>query len=89
MHDEEAGERLARAGGRGDQRVVPGRDVRPALRLGLGGAVGEAAPEPRAHGRMEVGEAARRRARLGRLGRRHRAGHLQYHASILAQGYDN
>ena len=47
---------------------TPGGDERPALRLRLGGALGEAAPEPRAHGRMEAGEAARRRTRLRWLG---------------------
>ena len=34
---EERGQRLARAGGRGDQRGVAGEDVRPALLLRLGG----------------------------------------------------
>src|SRR6185295_1540388 len=39
---EEAGERLARSGGRGDEGVGAGRDVAPPARLRRGGAVGEA-----------------------------------------------
>src|SRR5207302_7371668 len=51
--DEEAGQRLAGAGGRGDQRVLAGRDVRPALKLRRRRARREAALEPGAYGRME------------------------------------
>ena len=54
--DEEAAEGLARSGGRGDQRVVAGRDVRPALGLGRGGPLGEAPPEPLRDGRVEPGQ---------------------------------
>ena len=42
---EEGGERLARAGGRGDQRVRPGGDGRPGLRL-HGGRLRERVREP-------------------------------------------
>jgi len=50
---EEGGQRLSRAGRRGDQRVASLRDGGPALRLRLGRAVGKAALEPAAHGGME------------------------------------
>ena len=50
---EERGERLARAGGREEQRVVAGRDRGPALRLGVGGR-GEARLEPGPDGRGEA-----------------------------------
>ena len=53
---EEPGERLARAGGRGDQRVVARGDVGPALGLWGGGALGEPAPEPLRDGRVESGQ---------------------------------
>ena len=54
---EEAGEGLARAGGRGDERVAAGGDVRPALApAGAVGPVGEAAPEPLGHRRVEPGQ---------------------------------
>src|SRR5690606_7504593 len=51
--DEEPGQRLARTGGRGDERVAPLGDVRPPGPLRGGGAVGEAAGEPRRHGGVE------------------------------------
>ncbi len=51
--DEEPGERLARAGRRRDQRVGARGDVRPRVALRRSGAVGEAAPEPRADRGME------------------------------------
>ena len=51
--DEEGGERLARAGRRGDEGVLAAGDRRPAERLGGGGAGGEAATEPLRDRRME------------------------------------
>jgi hypothetical protein len=53
---EEPRQRLARAGGGGDQRVGPRPDVRPPQPLGLGRPLGEPAPEPRRHRRMEPGQ---------------------------------
>ena len=44
--DEEAGERLPRAGRRRDERVGARGDVRPGVALRRGGTVGEPAPEP-------------------------------------------
>ena len=54
--DEEPGERLARAGGRGDERVVAGGDLGPTFGLRGGGALGEPAPEPLRDGRVEPGQ---------------------------------
>ena len=54
--DEKRGERLARAGGRGDQCIGAARDGRPAGGLRLGGSGGEAPLEPGADGRMKGGE---------------------------------
>ena len=42
---EEGGERLARAGGRGDERMLAAPDGAPAFELGVGG-LGEAARPP-------------------------------------------
>jgi hypothetical protein len=67
--DQERGERLARAGRRRDQRVGARRDVRPALGLRLGRTVGEAAPEPLGHGRMEAVDGATGAGRGGEFGR--------------------
>ena len=53
--DEEAGERLTRAGGGRDKDVAARRDVRPRCRLGLGGPGGEPPGEPRRHGGVEEG----------------------------------
>ena len=53
--DEEGRERLARSGGRGDQRGASGEDVRPALLLRLGGRA-EARDEPLGNERMSPGE---------------------------------
>ena len=49
---QEGGQRLARSGGRGDERVAPGQDLHPAALLRLRGRV-EGALEPRADGRMK------------------------------------
>ena len=51
--DEEGGERLAGAGGGGDQRVAAGDDLGPAERLSVGGRA-ELALEPGADGGMEA-----------------------------------
>ena len=51
---EEGRQRLARAGGRGDQHVAPRRDLRPRRLLCRGGC-GEGALEPGADGRMKLG----------------------------------
>ncbi len=84
--DEERGERLARAGGRGDQRVAARGDRRPARGLGLRRAQREAPLEPGADGGMEAVErghassvyqgrrAARRRPALRVSGIGHGAG---------------
>ena len=50
----ERGERLARAGRRGDQRVAPGLDRGPGLGL-RGGGRREGFGEPLGHGRVEQG----------------------------------
>jgi hypothetical protein len=68
--DEEPGERLARPGGGGDQRVAPRGDVRPALRLRRRGPLGEAAAEPCRHRRVEGVEGVAHRG--GRRGERER-----------------
>ena len=52
---QEGGERLARAGGRGDEHVLAGGDGRPGLRLGRGRRL-ERALEPVAYGRREGGQ---------------------------------
>ena len=71
---EEAGERLARAGGRGDQRVGARRDVRPAVALRRRRPLGEAPTEPLADRRMEAVD--RRATPQGELVRtRHNGGH--------------
>ncbi len=54
--DEEGGQRLARAGGRGDQDVAPRRDERPALDLRRHRPVRKAPGEPLLDDRMESGE---------------------------------
>ena len=64
--DEEAGQGLARAGGRGDQGVGALGDTRPPLLLGRGGAGREAAGEPGGDGGMEPVEPGV----PGRVGRR-------------------
>src|SRR5206468_4987730 len=51
--DQEPGQRLARAGGGGDQRVAPGGDGDPPLLLGRRRALREPAGEPRRHRRVE------------------------------------
>ena len=51
--DQEGGEGLARPGGRGDERVLPRPDRRPARGLWLGRPVGKPLLEPRAHCRMK------------------------------------
>ncbi len=51
---QESGEGLARSGGGGDQGVPARSDQGPALGLRLRGPVGEAAAEPRGHGRVEA-----------------------------------
>jgi hypothetical protein len=51
--DQEGRERLARAGGRRDQRVLAGRDQRPAGRLRCGRSLWKALVEPAAHGRVK------------------------------------
>ena len=61
---EERGQRLARTGGRQDQRVVAGGDGGPALGLGRGG-LGERGREPRPHRRRERGERIHRRNPTG------------------------
>src|SRR5205823_1121289 len=53
---QEAGERLARARWRRDQRVAAACDERPALGLWLGRPIGKAAREPFAHRRVEPGQ---------------------------------
>jgi hypothetical protein len=50
---EEAGQRLAGAGGGADQRVVSTDDGRPALGLGRGRALRKASCEPCPHSRMK------------------------------------
>ena len=56
MHTRKPLERLARTGGRGDERVVARGDVGPALGLRDGGPLGEAPPEPLRDGRVEPGQ---------------------------------
>src|SRR5699024_10645071 len=51
----EGRERLARAGGGDDERVVPGPDRLPGTGL-RGGGRGEGSAEPRARGRGEAGQ---------------------------------
>ena len=64
---EEPGERLARAGGRGDQRVgARPRCAGQPSRLRRGGAVGEAPAEPLGDRRMEPREHGIRRGRASR-----------------------
>ena len=88
--DEEPGEGLARAGGRGHQRVTALRDERPGLRLGRGRTVGKTTPEPLGHRGMEaervgtrLGQAQLTRRPVGRgVGRR------EAHAAILPRPSD-
>jgi hypothetical protein len=81
--DEKGGERLSRSGRRRDQRVGAGCDVRPTLGLRLSRALGEAAPEPLGHGRMEAvdGEALTPLADRGRELRCGQLGHLAHCAA--------
>src|SRR5581483_3936240 len=60
--DEEAGERLPRARGCGDQRVVTRGDRGPAVALALGGALREPPTEPLRDCRREAVDLARGRA---------------------------
>ena len=60
---EEAGQRLARAGGRGDEGVLAGRDRRPGRLLGGRGPLGEAVPEPGRHRRVQLHRRAPARCR--------------------------
>ena len=66
MHDQEAGERLARAGGRGDQRVAA-RAMVPSLRPALGsarrGSAARTTPRPRGETRKAVWPGPREEAR--------------------------
>ena len=55
---QERGERLTGAGGRGDQRVLPGGDRRPAAAL-RGGGLAEALAEPARHQRVEPAQRVR------------------------------
>ena len=85
--DEEAGQGLAGARRRRDQRVEPRRDVDPALGLGPGGTVREAAPEPLRDRRMEdaVGLGGDPRDPQGHL-----AGSREgSHGTILARPWDS
>jgi hypothetical protein len=63
---QEPGQRLAGAGGRGDQRVVPGGDPLPALVLGGRGPVREPPLEPGGHRRVEPVRGHGRALRLDR-----------------------
>ena len=66
--DEEPGQRLARAGRRGDERVAALGDLRPPLALGPRGSLGEPTLEPGGHRRVhaQTGEVARRPRPLNR-----------------------
>ena len=86
--DEEAGERLARAGGRGDQRVAARRRSwgQPS-RLRRGRALGEAAPEPLGDGGVEAAQRRVQGLAAVELGGEQREGQ-RGHSFIVADGYD-
>ena len=67
--DEEPGQCLTGAGGRGDQHVTALTDARPCELLRLGRPVREPGREPAGHRRVEVGED--RIGQTGGISRRH------------------